>query len=238
MMEAFAGIYCGPPPTPEGIWAAWNLDPIVLAALSVVALVLGRSRPGAAAVAVLAIVFVSPLCALSSALFAARTVHHVLLVAVAAPLLAAAWPAHRPRAAGLPFAVSTALLWLWHLPAAYDLALSNMAIYWAMQLSLLVPAVLFWRAVLAPAANALPATLYVVGGYMQMALLGALLTFAPDALYAIHQTAPLAFGLSPLADQQLGGLIMWVPAGLPYAVAGALLARRAWAGAGAERRMA
>ena len=246
MIDAFAGIYCGPPPDPAGLWSAWNLDPVLLAALCLLALVLGHSRPGAMAVAVLAIAFVSPLCALSSALFAARTVHHVLLIAVAAPLLAAAWPARHPPAAGLPFAVSTAILWAWHWPAAYDLALSNMAVYWVMQLSLLVSAALFWRAVLAPAARTVPAVLYVVGGYMQMALLGALLTFAPDALYAIHQTAPLAFGLSPLADQQLGGLIMWVPAGLPYAVAGALLGRRAWAGAepgaeagaGAERRTA
>jgi putative membrane protein len=231
MIDAFTGIYCGPPPAPEGLWAAWNLDPALLAALALLALVLGRSRPGAAAVAVLAIAFVSPLCALSSALFAARTVHHVLLVAVAAPLLAAAWPARGAPGAGAPFAVSTAALWAWHLPAAYDLALSNVAIYWTMQLSLLVPAVLFWRAVLAPGGRPVPAALWVTGAYMQMALLGALLTFAPEALYAIHQTAPLAFGLAPLADQQLGGLIMWVPAGLPYAVVGAFLARRAWPGA-------
>jgi hypothetical protein len=97
MFEALNGIYCGPPPAPEGLWAAWNLDPALLAALAVLALVLGSSRPGAAAVAVLLVAFVSPLCALSSALFAARTVHHVLLVAVAAPLLAAAWPARCTR---------------------------------------------------------------------------------------------------------------------------------------------
>lgn len=230
MIDAFAGIYCGPPPAPGGLAAAWNLDPVLIGALAVLAMVLGHSRPGAAAVAVLAIAFVSPLCALSSALFAARTVHHVLLVAVAAPLLAAAWPARGGASAGLPFVASTAILWAWHWPAAYDLALSNVAVYWAMQLSLLGSAVLFWRAVLSPASRPMPGALFVVGGYMQMALLGALLTFAPDALYAIHQVAPLAFGLSPLADQQLGGLIMWVPAGLPYAVAGALIVRRAWPG--------
>jgi putative membrane protein len=97
---------------------------------------------------VLLIVFVSPLCALSSALFAARTVHHILLVAVAAPLLAAALP-RRTGAPALHLALSTAVLWLWHVPAAYDLALSNMAVYWAMQATLFVPALLFWRAVMA-----------------------------------------------------------------------------------------
>ena len=229
MMEAFAGIYCGPPPAPGALWAAWNLDPVLVGALALLALAVGCSRPGAAAVCVLALAFVSPLCALSSALFAARAVHHVLLVAVAAPLLAAAWPARRARGIALPFAVSTALLWGWHLPAAYDLALSNVAVYWAMQVSLLASATAFWRAVLAPGA-AVPAVLAVVGGYVQMALLGAVLTFAPEALYAIHRSAPLAWGLAPVADQQLGGLIMWVPGGLPYGMAGAILGRRAWAG--------
>jgi protoporphyrinogen IX oxidase len=68
----------------------------------------------------------------------------------------------------------------------------------------------------------------VTGGYVQMALLGALLTFAPVPLYDLHQTAPLAWGMTPLSDQQLAGLIMWVPGGLPYAVAGAIVARRGW----------
>jgi putative membrane protein len=63
---------------------------------------------------------------------------------------------------------------------------------------------------------------------MAMGLLGALLTFAPGSLYTAHATAPLLWGFSPLADQQLGGLLMWVPAGLPFAAWGALLARRAW----------
>jgi putative membrane protein len=64
--------------------------------------------------------------------------------------------------------------------------------------------------------------------YMAMGLLGAILTFAPEPLYAAHVVSPLLWGLSPLSDQQLGGLLMWVPAGLPFAAWGALLARRAW----------
>jgi putative membrane protein len=68
----------------------------------------------------------------------------------------------------------------------------------------------------------------VLAGYIQMALLGALLTFAPKTLYAIHAVAPLDWGFTPLGDQQLGGLIMWVPAGLPFAAWGALVARLGW----------
>ena len=221
------GTYCGPAPVPGALWLSWNLDPPLLAALLGMALVLRRSGAGLAAVAVLFVAFVSPLCALSAALFSARVVHHVLLVAVAAPLLAVAWPARRGGGAALPFLASTALLWGWHLPAAYDLALRDIAVYWAMQVTLLGSATLFWRAVLT-AGSAPEAVLWSIAGLMQMGFLGAILTFAPDPLYAAHAVAPLAWGLTPLGDQQLGGLIMWVPAALPYLAMIALAARRGW----------
>jgi putative membrane protein len=57
-----------------------------------------------------------------------------------------------------------------------------------------------------------------------MGMLGALLTFARRPLYAPHADTTLAYGLTPLADQQLAGLVMWVPAALPYLLAAALLA--------------
>lgn len=222
-----SGLYCGPAPDPGAIWGRWNLDPPLLAALAL-ALVLGRSRAGAAAVAVLAVAFVSPLCALSAALFSARVVHHLLLVAVAAPLIALALPARVPRGTTPLFLISTAVLWTWHLPQAYDAAMANTGVYWVMQATLLGSATCFWRTVLAPGQPAGQAGLAILGAYMQMGLLGALLTFAPDALYAIHQRAPLSWGFTPLSDQQLGGIIMWVPAGLPYAAFGALVALRGW----------
>lgn len=220
------GAYCGPAPAPADLLWRWNLDPALLAALALLALWAGRSRPGMAALAVLALALVSPLCALSSALFSARVLHHVLLVAVAAPLLALARPAARPQGVGLPFLLATAALWLWHAPAPYDAALADKGLYALMQASLLGTATLFWRAALSrPAGSGAP---WVLLAYVAMGLLGALLTFAPDPLYAAHAAAPLLWGLSPLEDQQLGGLLMWVPAGLPYATLGALLARRAW----------
>lgn len=226
------GLYCGPAPVPADILLRWNLDPFVLLSLAVLAFVVGRRRDGAAAVAVLAVAFVSPLCALSAALFSARVVHHVLLVAVAAPLLALALqailrPALRPAA--LPaFVLSTGALWGWHLPVAYDAAMSNVAVYWVMQASLFVPAVMFWRAVLTPHQPVGSSILLVWGGFMQMAFLGALLTLAPEGLYEIHAYAPMAWGFSPLTDQQLGGLIMWIPAVVPYLAFGALVVRRGW----------
>lgn len=226
--DTLLGIYCGPGPEPGDLWARWNFDPLVLVMLTFLALAVGRTRAGALAVGVLAVAFVSPLCALSAALFSARVVHHVLLVAVAAPLLATVWPLRQPRSIVPAFLVFTAVLWGWHVPAAYDLALGHMGVYWLMQVSLLVSAVAFWRSVLSPVQAAGRTLPFLLAGFMQMAFLGALLTFAPDPLYAIHQVAPLAWGLSPLADQQLGGLIMWVPAGLPFLVFGGLVARRGW----------
>ena len=220
--------YCGPPPLPGGLASSFNLDPVLLVALLAMAVALRHQKTGLVAVGVLAIALVSPLCALSSALFSARVVHHILLVAVAAPLLAAALPARRVTGIALPFVVSTAVLWAWHLPQAYDAALANVALYWVMQLSLLGSAVLFWRAVLAESRSPVDRLAFVVAAFAQMGLLGALLTFAPAPLYAAHAFAPLAWGLTPLQDQALGGVIMWVPAGIPYAIAAVWIARRSW----------
>jgi len=223
------GIYCGPPPLPDEIWTRWNMDPVMIGALVLAAVLLKRDRAGQLGLAVLAVAFISPLCALSSALFSARVAHHVLLVAVAAPLIASTMPAHRPGSITLPFALATSVLWFWHLPGPYDMALGNIAIYWAMQLSLIGSALWFWRAVLAPGREPVDALLFICLAFAQMGMLGALLTFAPAPLYAAHAVAPLEWGLTPLADQQLGGLVMWVPAGLPYAALAILVARRGWA---------
>ncbi len=225
-MNRWEGSYCGPAPNPADLWARWNFDPWALAVLVGLTIWAGRTRPGAAAVIVLAFAFLSPLCALSSALFSARVVHHVLLVAVAAPLLALARPARATTGVGLPFLLATAALWLWHAPVAYDAALGHMALYWVMQATLFGFAYLFWRAAFSqPAGSGVG---WVFLAYLAMGMLGAILTLAPDAVYSTHATAPLLWGLSALSDQQLGGLVMWMPAGLPFAVWGGMLARRAW----------
>lgn len=211
--------YCGAGPAPAELWARWNLDPLGLAILAVLSgLLLAASdnrRLALAAVLVLAVAFISPLCALSSALFAARTVHHVLLVAIAAPLIAYALP--RPARAPHLATWTTAFVsvfWYWHAPAAYGWAMSSDLAYALMQASLLVTATASWRAVRgarpASAISALLATMVLMG------LLGAILTFAPRALYAPHALTTAAWSLTPLADQQIAGLIMWIPAAGVY----------------------
>jgi putative membrane protein len=220
--------YCGPPPAPAEILTEFNLDPILLAALAVAAWLLRHRACGLAGIAVLTIAFVSPLCALTSALFAARSAHHLIVVAAAAPLLALALPNWRMGPAWPWLLSSGVVLWLWHLPRAYDAALSSAPVYWAMQLALLGSAVGLWRSILEPGRTVAVQVLIVVLAFAQMGLLGALLTFAPEPLYAAHASAPMAWGLTPLDDQRLGGLIMWVLAVVPYAVVAALLFWREW----------
>jgi len=221
--------YCGAPPHPYDWTDRWNFDPVLLVALALAAAMALRShrpRLALASVGFLAVAFVSPLCALSVALFSVRAVHHVLLVAVAAPLAALAFPGRPSKHVGIAFVASTATLWAWHLPSLYDRALADTAIYWLMQLSLLGSATWFWRELFA--APPVSASMVSVFAMAQMGMLGALLTFARVPLYATHAGATLPWGLEQVADQQLAGLVMWVPGVIPYALATALIARRAW----------
>lgn len=223
--------YCGPAPG-GGEWR-WNLDPALIAILLVAAGAFawrarGRERAlGLAGVGVLAVSFVSPLCALSSALFAARTVHHVLLVAVAAPLLAWALPARRSGSLAPATAAQAVAFWIWHAPGAYAWALSHDAAYWLMQASLLATALGFWAGVRrAPGPTAVAHLLIAM---VAMGLLGALLTFADQPVYAPHLLTTEPWGLTALEDQQTAGLIMWAPAAAVY-LAAALLTLGRWIG--------
>src|SRR4030088_3029137 len=92
--------YCGPAAVPDDLWTRWNVDPLLIAILAVLALAVARSRrcdtrAGWGAIVLMLVIFVSPLCALSSALFSVRVFHHVLLIAAVAPLLALAFPRRR-----------------------------------------------------------------------------------------------------------------------------------------------
>ena len=228
--------YCGPAPLPTELLARWNFDPLVLAAMAIATAALyprlggAERRAFAGAILVLLVIFVSPLCALTVALFSARVVHHVLLVAVAAPLLAFALrrllPEAKLGALLLPFTLlHTVAFWLWHAPDAYWLALTRTPVYWLMQITLLGTATLVWSAVRgAPLARSLASLLMLT---IQMGLLGALLVFADAPLYSPHWTTTQAWGFDSLADQQLAGLVMWVPANLPY-VAFALWQLATW----------
>ena len=130
------------------------------------------------------------------------------------------WPFRCARLGSPPLAVLVAtqavVLWLWHAPGPYAWGLASVPAYWLMQASLLGSAWLLWRAILAPAAPTGAALFALVATVGQMGLLGALIVFAPRPLVSGAFRSTAAWGLSPLADQQLAGLLMWVPAILPY----------------------
>lgn len=122
-----------------------------------------------------------------------------------------------------------AALWAWHVPPWFQAALHREPIHILQHASFLATALLFWWTVLGADPRSRRdgvalASLFTT--MMHTGALGALLTFAPTAWYPIYAAAGGAFGLSPVEDQQLGGLIMWVPGSLAYLVAGLVLAAR------------
>ena len=220
--------YCGAAPPPAEWLAHWNLDPallLMLAASLIFSLLNPSTRPAVQAarlstIGVATLVFVSPFCVLGSALFAVRTLHHIVLLTLLAPLLAVALDLHRLRVPGT-FAfwtvVQAAVFWIWHAPAAYELALSSTWAFWAMQLTMTGSAAV-WFARLRQQ-NAGTAVVGLLATMVSMGLLGALLTFGGIAIYAPHALSAPMYGLSPLEDQQIAGLIMWAPGSATYLLA-------------------
>ncbi|TBN39093.1 cytochrome c oxidase assembly protein [Paracoccus subflavus] len=226
--------YCGPALPPEALWIAWNADPVLLAGLGVLGLALwrwGRGQARWVAMAALILAFVSPLCALTVALLSGRALHHLVLAGVAAPALALALPMAARLPAWIAAAGMTAAMVAWHLPAVYAAIWFSDGLYWLMQAALLLPAWAFWSTVLAPGADArhlLGNAFLAIGLAGIMGLLGAVLTFAPGLLYLQHVDGAALWGLSALDDQQLAGLILWVPGFLPMAGLAFVLLRRGW----------
>ena len=79
-------VYCGPAAVPDDLWTRWNVDLLLIAILAALTIAVARNRSsntraGWGAIVLMLVIFVSPLCALSSALFSVRVLHHVLLIA-------------------------------------------------------------------------------------------------------------------------------------------------------------
>ncbi len=268
--------YCGMPPVPGELRYAWNLDPVLIAGLLIVAIAfhagtrrLARPAPAAQRAAfyagwtIVAVMFISPICSLAVALFSARVGQHMILMLVAAPLVMLGRPqdafaALLGRAAGVadgtgrrkvpgskwPWSVGgasvaglmfAAFTWFWHAPAPYDATLTSDLIYWIMHLSLFGSSLLLWHVLLiAGVAGRLQGVVNCLVASMQMGLLGAIITFAPRTLYESHLATTVPWGLTALQDQQLGGLIMWVPGGAVFLAAALALAASALSGTDAH----
>ena len=196
----------------------------------------------------LAIALLSPLHPLGGVLFSAHMAQHELLMVVAAPLLVAGrpmvptlWALPRPWRASLGAAararpVAAAWRWLraplhawwvhvgalllWHLPALYQATLRHEGVHAAQHVSFLGSALLFWWALLhagAPRRGA--AVAYLFAAMLATSVLGALLTVSTRLWYPAYAATTAPWGLMPLQDQELGGIIMWIPGGLSYLLA-------------------
>lgn len=254
------------PLAPHDLPAAWNLELLLVLALAIPLVVYGRSVRGwwtehgrgavitprqvaafGGAVGCLVLALVSPLDALSGALFSAHMVQHLLLTLGAAPLLllgrahvavAAVLPLSQrrrwsrrgaralrwagPRALVAAVLVHVIIVLAWHVPTLYDLAVDAPWIHAMEHATLLVSAVVFWGAVGATGRRPVPAAgIAIFVASFTFVLLAALLTSAQEPWYAAHVGSAAAFGLTPVQDQHLAAAIMWVPGGIVYLAAGA-----------------
>ena len=128
-----------------------------------------------------------------------------------------------------PFAawlLHAAALWIWHLPGAWQAALRSGGMHTLQHASFLGTGLLFWWTVIHGREGRMgygASVFYLFATAMHSGGLGALLTFAPRPWYPAYEDGAAAWGLTALEDQQLAGLIMWIPAGASYAVAGLVL---------------
>jgi putative membrane protein len=115
------------------------------------------------------------------------------------------------------------ILWTWHMPVLFSAALQHEAIHIAQHATFLVSALFFWWTALAGDPRVARGTGMAVASLfttmLHTAALGALLSLAPTPWYPPYLSTTSAAGMDPLEDQQLGGLVMWVPSGLAYVFA-------------------
>jgi cytochrome c oxidase assembly factor CtaG len=127
------------------------------------------------------------------------------------------------------FLIHAAAIWVWHLPSLYDATVTSEAMHAAQHASFLGTALLFWWVVVRPglARGGTPASIGLLfGTLLHTGALGALLTLTSRLIYSAYAATTGPWGLTPLEDQQVGGLIMWVPGGLAYVIAALALVVR------------
>ena len=199
------------------------------------------------AVFVVFIALSSPIDTFADVLLTFHMLQHMLLIMVAAPLLLLGKPMtvvfgalpNRPlrefllagpvkatlRFIGRPvaaWAIAAAVLWVWHLPALYNAAVESYWLHTFQHFSFFASGILFWWPLVNYPARMFSHPLrmvYVLAAAVQSSWLGAVLTLTDEGWYSVYQDTTASWGLTPLDDQQLGGLIMWVPGGIIYLLA-------------------
>jgi cytochrome c oxidase assembly factor CtaG len=191
----------------------------------------------------------SPLHWFGERVFTLHMIEHEIVMAVAAPLLVLARPAgalawalppaarramgrlgRRPAMRAI-WAAPTApvfatiahgvAIWAWHIPALFDATVVDVLLHRLQHLSFILTALFFWWALLRRC-SAGSAAMHLFVTMMHTGILGALMALAPRVLYSTQTAQAGIWGLTPMEDQQLAGLVMWIPAGTVYA--GAMLA--------------
>lgn len=207
--------------------------------------------------ATLMVALLSPVDTLGAELFSMHMVQHELLILIAAPLFVCGRPlavfvwafraGRRKRLVHLvksravrmawqmlsnPFfawLVHAVVLWAWHLPRLFRAGLTSDFVHTLQHLSFLASALMFWAALIGQhwRQRSGAAMIYILTTIIHTGMLGALLTFSTSVWYPEYAQTAGAWGLSELEDQQLGGLIMWVPGGFILLIAGMLIAANA-----------
>lgn len=182
-------------------------------------------------------------------LFSAHMLQHLCLILIVPPLFLLGMPPEAfDRALRVNWVQSTerrlrkpALAWtagataivFWHIPRFYDLTLAHESLHILEHVSFLVLFTIFWWPVLAPRKESrltpLASVIYLFGGMAVNSLLGIVITFAPVGFYSayVHPSDPYGWlamirnqwGITPHLDQEIGGIIMWVPGSLAYLIA-------------------
>jgi len=192
----------------------------------------------------LAAALVSPLHWLGERIFTVHMIEHEIVMAVAAPLMVLSRPigilmwglpagaraavaalaqhpvvrtAWRHASSGANATLLHGLaIWLWHVPAWFDAAVNDVAVHRLQHASFFATAVVFWWSVLRRGEYGSGAWhLFIT--MLHTSALGALMALSPRVLYSLQTLHSGEWGLTPLQDQQLAGIVMWVPAGTVYA---------------------
>lgn len=183
------------------------------------------------------VALVSPVDTLANYSLSMHMVQHILLTLIAPPLMLLGTPswlfqpiARVPLAVRVGrFITNPIVIFLlfnivflaWHVPAFYNAALTAEPIHIIEHVMFFGVATLSWWPVFSPIdeiprAHPLAQTAYLFFQALPATILGALIAFAPEPLYPHYTTVPTLWGMTVLDDQQLAGLIMWVPASLVY----------------------
>jgi putative membrane protein len=121
------------------------------------------------------------------------------------------------------FVIHAVALWIWHIPFLFQATLKSDFVHTLQHASFFLSALLFWWAIMASPRGLKSygaGVLYLFTTSIHSGILGAFLTFTTKVWYPVYEKTTASWGLTPIEDQQLGGLIMWAPAGIVYIVAG------------------